>query len=105
MSDKAWKAHERECGRRLGGTRVGPSGTSTADVVNPYLAVECKERKTLPDWLKDAISQAVKAARGEQVPIVCLHEMGRHHDNDIVLIRLKDFEDHMGAIWKREEAV
>ncbi len=101
--DKAWKRCERKIAKRLNGQRVGPSGTSTADVVNPYLAVECKERKELPVWLKSAMSQAVAAAKERQLPVVVLHELGARHGNDLVVVRLGDFEDHMGTIWKREE--
>jgi hypothetical protein len=99
-----WKTHERECAKRLGGKRVGPSGTSTADVVNEYLSVECKMRTSLPAWLKAAMQQSVDASATSQLPIVILHELGQRHDGDLVMLRLKDFEDHMGSVWKRENA-
>lgn len=96
MTDKRWKRHERTVARRLNGRRVGPSGTSTADVVNDWLSVECKDRKVLPEWIKDAMQQSVAAATPSQLAIVVLHEAGQRHDNDLVVLRLGDFEQWFG---------
>lgn len=99
-----WKKHERTVAYRLSARRVGPSGIATADVVNEHLAVECKMRASLPKWLHDAMSQAIAAAQREQLPVVILHELGRRHDGDYVVVRLKDFEDLWGTVWKGEGA-
>ena len=88
-----WKDNERRVARRLHGARVPVADKrSGADVVNERLAIECKHRKQLPNWLHSAMSQAVKAARGEQLPIVVLHELNKRSDNDYVFLRLADFE-------------
>jgi hypothetical protein len=50
---RPFKATEREIAKRLGGERTGHLGG--ADVVTGWLSVECKHRKTLPKWLKDAL--------------------------------------------------
>jgi hypothetical protein len=95
---KAWKEHEKATAVALGGRRVGLTGLATADVVSDHLSVECKERAELPKWLRSAMTQAVKACRGQQVPLVVLHEKGRRHDNDYVVMRRRDYVAWYGAI-------
>lgn len=92
-----WKSVERAIAKRLNGKRLGATGQATADVVSDWLSVEVKHRKELPGWLKDALSQARHGA-GERLPIVILHENGQRHDNDLVLMRLADFEDWLGEV-------
>ena len=92
MPDTTWKATERAIARRLGGVRTGPSGRAGADVLAPGLAVEVKRRKAYPAWLLAGMAQAVKAAGKDRLPIVVLHLAGRHHENDVVLLRLGDFK-------------
>lgn len=87
-----WKDHERAIAKRLGGKRSGPQGQACADVVHPVLSIECKERKSLPLWLMHAMGQAEDAASGGKLPAVVLHQLGRRHDEDLVVVRLKDFE-------------
>jgi hypothetical protein len=77
VSDKTWKVHERRIEARLGGWRVGVTGTATPDVVTSQLAVECKHRATLPAWLAGAMAQAVDDA------------------GDLVIVRLVDFEGRL----------
>jgi len=96
MSDKTWKAVERCIAARLGGKRVGCTGLATADVVNDWLTIEVKSRKALPAWLLDAVNQAAQASDG-RLPIVVLHQVGKHHNNDIVAMRLSDFEQWFGG--------
>ncbi len=94
----AWKDLERVCARRLGGQRAGPTGRKGSDVLHPLFAIECKERKVLPTWLLDAMSQSVGAAQVDQTAIVVLHQLGARHDNDLVVMRLRDFEDWAGRL-------
>lgn len=92
-----WKSVERAIAKRLNGQRLGASGRATADVVNDWLSVEVKHRKTLPEWLKAALDQAANGAEG-RLPIAILHESGQRHADDLVLIRLVDFEDWFGKV-------
>jgi len=92
-----WKQTERAIAKRLNGQRIGASGRTGADVVNDWLAVEVKHRKRLPEWLKAALEQARNGA-DERLPIVVLHEAGQRHANDLVLLRLADFQDWFGEI-------
>jgi hypothetical protein len=92
-----WKQTERTIATRLHGRRVGPTGTATADVVTPWLAVECKHRATIPQWLTGALQQAVNAAEPGQLAIAVLHAAGTRHDRDIVMLRLADFQEWFGS--------
>ena len=99
--DKAWKATERAIASHLGGKRVPITGRQRGDVpdvAHPWLSIECKHRKRLPEWLKDAMSQAGAAATSSQLPIVVLHELGERHGSNLVLLRLGDFEDWFGTV-------
>lgn len=90
-----WKAVERRIARILGGRRTGPLGKSSEDVAHKWLAVEVKHRKRLPEWIKDAISQATSAARPQgKLGIVVLHELNARWPDDLVLLRLGDFVDY-----------
>jgi hypothetical protein len=97
MPDKTWKQAERAIAKRLSGRRVGCTGQATADVVSDWLSVEVKTRKRLPSWIRAALGQANLDA-GDKLPLVILHEMGQRHDNDLVVLRLKDFEDWFGKV-------
>ena len=97
MTDKVWKQTERAVARRLNGRRQGATGKATADVVSGWLSVEVKHRKRLPEWLKTALDQA-RTGAGERLPIVVLHEAGLRHADDLVLMRLADFQEWFGSV-------
>jgi len=97
MTDKTWKQVERTIARRLNGRRQGATGRRGPDVLTAWLAVEVKHRKRLPAWLKDAQRQA-RTAAGDRLPLVILHEAGQRHSDDLVLIRLGDFQDWFGEV-------
>lgn len=97
MADKVWKKSERAVAKRLNGRRQGAVGRTGADVLNDWLAVEVKHRRRLPAWLKDALTQA-RTGAGDRLPIVVLHEAGQRHADDLVLVRLADFEDWFGEV-------
>ena len=96
MVDRAWKATERAIAKRLGGRRQPSTGRRSADIVHPWLAIEVKHRQELPEWLKEAMQQAVAVASSDQLAIAILHERYRRHSDDLVVMRLKDFEDWFG---------
>ena len=93
MPDKVWKAVERKLARRFGTTRVGARDDVQMDIDAGWLSIEVKHRKKIAKFLKDAVAQAVRNAGVSQLPIVILHESGQRHDNDIVMVRLKDFQE------------
>ena len=73
-------------------------GLQTPDVETNAYSVEVKSRKRLPAWLEDAVCQAEANASDGKLAIVVLHQVGRRHDNDLVVVRLKDFEDFFGDV-------
>jgi len=90
--------NEKALADRWGGERQGLKGRASADVVKKWLVVEAKERQSLPKWIKDAMVQAEGAVvRGEgELGVVQLHELNGRHKNDLIVMRLKDFEDWFG---------
>jgi hypothetical protein len=94
MADKTWKAVERRIAGLLGGERVPVSGRQrgeSPDIAHIWLSLEVKHRKKFPDWLHDAMDQAVKSKKDYQLPTVVLHQNGKSHKDDFVVIRLEDF--------------
>jgi len=82
------KAVERALAERLGGRRVGILGQEDI-FIGDLFSVEVKSRKSVAiyDWFQ----QAVKNAKGK-IPLLIVHITGKHHDNDLVVMSLKDFE-------------
>jgi hypothetical protein len=44
------------------------------------------------------MAQAIAAQRDGQMPVVILHESGAQHADDLVLMRLSDFEEWNGTL-------
>lgn len=103
MADKPWKRHERAIAKRLGGERAGPTGREGSDVLHPAFGVECKERKAKVQWIEEYLDQTKGASLPGQLPIVVLHWLGDRHNQDIVMMRLKDFEEWFGDPAKATE--
>ncbi|MEZ4865335.1 MAG: hypothetical protein R3C14_28760 [Caldilineaceae bacterium] len=91
---RSFKGTERTMARRLGGKRTGHLGGQDVDA--GWLSVEVKHRKALPTWLLDAISQARRHAGADQLAVVILHQHGSRHDDNLVVLRLADFETWFG---------
>lgn len=87
---RTFKGVERSLAKRLNGQRTGHTGG--ADVQTDWLCVEVKTRKTLPQWVRDAIGQAKRNAGVSQMPIAILHQTGQRHAGDLVVMSLGDFE-------------
>lgn len=92
---KTFKGVERQIAKRLGGERVGHLGGADV-IVDSWLSIEVKSRKTLPQWIRDAIAQSKRNAGISQLPIVILHQVGQRHDADLVVMALADFENWFG---------
>jgi hypothetical protein len=103
--DKAWKNTERRIGALLGGERVPVTGRqrgSAPDVAHPMLAIEVKHRAVLPSWIRDAMQQAKASARGQQLPIVVLHQSGDPFLHAWVVLELSDFSTWLEGNGKTE---
>ena len=74
MTDKPWKAEEREVAKMLGDYhRRAVDGLGSPDIDAGPWAVEVKCRKALPQWMHDAHTQA-KANAGSKTPLVVFSE-------------------------------
>ena len=91
---RSFKGTERAVARRLAGKRKGHLGGQDVDA--GWLSAECKHRATLPAWLVAALAQSRRHAQPEQLPIVVLHEHGGRHDDNLVVMRLADFQEWFG---------
>lgn len=88
---KAWKAFELWFARQIGGERAGAVGREGPDVLHPYLAPECKERKRPIKTLDGYMTQAINNAPIGKIPLVVLHTLGEQHERDLVIMRVKDW--------------
>jgi len=93
---KTFKGVERAIAKRLGGKRTGQYGGADV-VVDGWLSVEVKSRKTLPQWIRDALNQSKRNAKHDQLPIVILHEHEKRYDCAWVVMAMSDFEDNFGG--------
>jgi hypothetical protein len=79
MPEAAWKRHERQVARLLGGERLPVTGRRGPDALAGPWCIEVKVRRTLPLWLQEAMTQAQEAARATgRLPLVVLvHAPGK----------------------------
>lgn len=82
------KRVERAIAKKVGGRRVGILGQE--DISHEKFSIEVKLRKAFvaEKWMR----QAERNAKGK-VPLVIVHVTGKRHDNDYVIIKLKDFKE------------
>jgi hypothetical protein len=94
--DKAWKAFERRVAQRTGGERIPVADRRTPlDVAHPYLGIECKYRRKISKFLKNAMTQAVEGSGKDKIPTVVL---GEYHSSEMfALMRLEDVLDLLAA--------
>ena len=101
MPEKAWKRTQRVHRKRLGLNPVDVGQQSReggVDGENPWLAVESKERKTPIKWLVGGLARAVSYAGDSRMGIMIIHFLGQRHDEDLVVMRLVDFEEWFGPV-------
>ena len=74
--DKAWKAFERRVAEKTGGERIPVADRrSHLDVLHPLLGIECKYRRTVSKFLKEALEQAKAGSEEDSlIPVVVLGE-------------------------------
>jgi len=90
---------ESAIAKYLGMERIGGSGKR--DVDGEWLCAEIKERQTPVQWLLGMVQQAVRLAKPGQLPVGVIHFLGEYHDDDLVVMRLKDFADWFAGEEKR----
>ena len=98
---KDWKACERRIAELLGGQRIPSTGRQrgeTPDIEHATLSIEVKSRKSLPAWLLKALNQAQAASKdGKKMPVVVLHQDHALYAHSLVVLKLKDFADHLNG--------
>jgi hypothetical protein len=73
VPEAAWKRHEREVARLLGGERLPVTGKRGADALAGPWCIEVKTRRSLPEWLLKSINQAEEGAKATgRLPLVVL---------------------------------
>jgi hypothetical protein len=96
----AWKAHERKVAKLTGGTRISRSddwGREDLDVEHPYLAIDCKYRKSLAvwSWFKklevDTLKKMERDIRmgkdpHKKIPTLILKEKGKKGELAVITI-------------------
>ena len=82
------KEVERAIARRLNGRRVGLMGGE--DVAHDRFSVEVKSRQKFAG--EAFMAQAKRNAPEGKIPVAVVHVHGKAHDNDLVMVRLQDFE-------------
>jgi len=92
MTDRAWKAQERQVAELLASRRNPNSGEYRTDIDAGPFAVEHKARKTLPAWFTAAVAQAARGATEGKTPLVIVSEVrqGRKAQR-YVIWRMEDF--------------
>lgn len=98
MPDKSWKVAERRVAEILGGERVPVNGRirgSAPDVAHDTLSLEVKNRKSIPAWLTEALTQATASSRDGRLPVAVLHQQGKPYADALCVIRLEDLAEYM----------
>ena len=101
MSDKSWKAWERDVAKKLGGKRRGPDfrgpDAGRDGVIHPVFATEVKLLSAIRwgDVLR-ALDQAKASHDGSKLPIAVLRRKHRSKTDAVVCIRLDDFAEWYG---------
>ena len=83
------KSYERWLANDLDGRRVGLLGME--DVLAGKYAIEAKEREKLPKFLTNTMEQAERNCPQGKTAVVCLHKNAGNHDDDMVVMRYKDW--------------
>jgi len=91
---------ERHICDYLGIERIAGVGRRDGD--GGWFSVEAKSRERLPLWLMRSMEQSERLSRPDQLAIVVLHQTGQRHDDDLVIMRLREFRDRfVGAERER----
>ena len=92
------KNTERALAKKLGAKRVGVLGKE--DINHSLFSIEVKHRKriVIEAWMQ----QAERNCEAGKTPLLIIHQLNKKHSNDIVCMRLKDFEDYLWKLWRTE---
>lgn len=92
------REYEARVARELGGMRQGLYGGE--DVSAGPFSVECKTRKKVA--IRSFVDQAVCNCPNGKTPLVVIHEVGRHYEDDLVVMRWSDWIEWYGEPNRKE---
>ena len=95
---KRGRKYEKELAERFQGLRQGLYGGE--DVAAGPWSIEAKTRKKFTG--QAMMEQAIRNCPEGKCPIVVLHIIAQRHSEDIVMMRLGDFEDWWGKVKEGE---
>jgi len=84
------KAAERAVASALNGVRIGTMGGEDVHLDGPW-SCEVKSRQAFAamPWMEQTTRNAPKGKK----PLVVVHVHGKRHDDDLVILRLKDWKE------------
>lgn len=92
------KRTETAVAKRMNGVRHGIMGGE--DISHPLFSIEVKSRLRFAGT--SFMDQAVRNTPEGKTPLVVVHVVGSRHDDDLVMMRLKDWIDFYGNLEGRE---
>lgn len=93
------REYEKRLTDRFKGYRQGLYGGE--DVATEIFSIEAKTRKKFVG--KQFMEQAVANCSKDKTPLVVVHVVGQRMANDLVMLRLGDFEDWYGSLNVEEK--
>ena len=107
-----WKKVQRRHNRNEGGSgrtayryEEGADSMHSRDPMFPkHLVIESKTRTKIPKWIKQGLQQAVISATSMQIPLLRIHEKDKLYDNDLIVMRYRDWKDWYGEIDPHSES-
>ena len=91
---QAGRKYQAKIAKRFGGKSVGT--IEGQDVEHNIFSIECKKRKAFiaTGWMQ----QTVRNCPADKTPLLIVHVTGERHKNDMVIMRLEDFEAWYGKL-------
>jgi len=95
QSRQRGKANQYALAKRLGMQNIGLLGGN--DLRGKGWSGEVKEFKRLPRSVVKSWEQVLGSLPNDKKPFVIWHELNQQRDNDIVMLRLREFEQLIGG--------
>jgi len=88
------KRFEKQVAKSMGGERIGIFGGTDIHVRdgqgNSKFSIEAKTRMKFSGQV--FMDQAIRNALPDSIPIVIVHINGKYHKNDLVILRMQDWQ-------------
>ena len=73
---------------------------SKEDGLGPKFSIEHKGKKEIPKWIKDAYAQTRPEKNKNKICFVTLHEHGKRHEDDFVIVPIRWFVKLLRAFFR-----